>query len=200
MKKIGLLLLATVIVAVVITGLKLKKPGMDATGPGMKDGILIVNDFNEGVSDSNLLGAWNKDPLDKTQGCSMEYAEPGFDGTGKCLKISYDVDSPNPAYNGFYLKLNGLDARRAGKISFWIKGDEKAYPKKFKMEVKNANEASPYYIVTATGEWQEIEIPLTEFPLITDWSSMQEFVLVFEDMQTKPKTGAIYLDTISFKQ
>ena len=176
-----------------------KKSGSQAQAPRE---ALMVADFDAGVAPNNLggaYGAWDKDPNDDTQSCKEAYSAPGRDGIGQCLKITYDVDSPNPAYNGFWMKLEGLDLRSYSKLIFWVKGDSKAgFTSRFKVELKNAKEVSPYYISNIGDDWQMIEIPLAAFAKVTDWSKTQELVIVLEDNQVTEKTGVIYVDDIQF--
>src|SRR5665811_925030 len=74
---------------------------------------LVVADFNEPNNISNVgteFGTWNKDPNDPTQGCRMTFVKDDAMGekSGMSVRLEYDVDSPNPAYNGFWLKLDGV--------------------------------------------------------------------------------------------
>jgi hypothetical protein len=50
-------------------------------------------------------GAWNCFPEDFTQNCATTLQD---ENGNKCVKIAYDVDSPNPAYSGFLCSLTGL--------------------------------------------------------------------------------------------
>jgi len=166
--------------------------------------VLSIADFDSGTKPNDIggdYGAWDKDPNDDTQGCKESFYSPGRTGKGKCIRLIYDVDSPSPAYNGFWMKLMGCDLRPYNKLVFWIKGDKEAgYTTKLKVELKNSTEVSPYYIDSITEEWQKIELPLKSFKRISDWSKMKEFVLVFEDNQATARSGIIYLDDISFEK
>lgn len=165
------------------------------------NGVLITADFDRGIRPNNLGGnfdSWMKDVADKTQGCLNDFIKPGYDGTGKCLKLTYDVDSPNQAYNGFYTKLESLDGRLYSKFSFWLKGDEElGYTTRIKLELKSDKEIGTYYVNNISDGWEVVEIPLKNFDGITDFRKLMEFVIVFEDYQAT-KTGAIYIDDICF--
>ena len=89
---------------------------------------LVVADFDTGDKPNNIggdFGAWDKDPNDDTQGTQLTF-EPDDalgDQAGYAIRLDYDVDSPNPAYNGFWMKLNGEDAtayayRGKGDVGF----------------------------------------------------------------------------------
>jgi len=176
--------------------------GVDAVTVKSGGDILLVADFDAGRGPNNIggsFGSWDKDPNDETQGFRHEFSTPGYDGTGQCLRLTYDVESPNPAYGGFWMKLENSDARPYSKLSFWIKGDANVgYTNRLKVELKNNTGMSPFYLTNITDEWDVVEIPLSSFSRITDWSRLTEFVVVFEDSQATKKTGAIYIDDISF--
>jgi len=165
-----------------------------------EEGLLIAN--FELLEKINALGggfgAWNKDPSDSTQFCEESIVK-GRDGY--VLKLVYDVDSPNPAYNGFWMKLNGADFSKYKKISLLIKGDETAgFTDTIKVELKNKKgEVGRSYIRGITSNWKEYEIPFESFRGIKDFSEMDEFVIVFADTFCKPKVGVIYVDDIKVK-
>jgi len=173
------------------------KPG--ETSPAVKpEGALKVANFDSG-SAPNLLGggfgAWDKDPEDDTQTC-VESFEPH--GSGLCMKLTYDVDSENPAYNGFWMKLENLDASEYKTLVFSVRGDtEQGFTKRFKIELKNSKgEVGRANISGVTGNWQQKAIPLGSFTGITDLKELTEWTVVFEDTVSDPKTGAIYVDDI----
>lgn len=162
--------------------------------------ILILADFETRPFQNNLgggYGAWDKDPTDPTQGCKIRLVSSGRDGNGECIQLKYSVDSPNPAYNGFWMKLNGKDFMGYKKLVFWIKGDIKdKYTRRFKIELKDMRNTSPYYVTDVQDKWTEVTIPFDEFYMINDWTRMSEFTIVFEDSQATEKKGTIYIDDI----
>jgi len=171
--------------------------------PGYSEEIVAAN-FDSGEKPNNLggnFGAWNKDPSDPTQWC-----KEGFDNvtrrgdTGFAMRLDYSVDSPNPAYNGFWMTLPNFDATKYDALNMWVKGDSKAgYTTVIKIELKGANkQVGRYYISNVTDEWKEISIPLSEFKGLIDRSSLMEFVLVFEDRMASNKKGVLYIDDIRF--
>jgi len=168
-------------------------------------GELVLADFNSGDKPNNIggdFGTWDKDPNDETQ-----YSQLAFEGedaledpAGYSIRLDYDVDSPNPAYNGFWMKLNGEDATAYNAVSFYIRGDsEKGFTKRVKIELKDmSNQPSPYIATGITDQWQQVTIPFEKFRKVKDWSAMNEFVVVFDDINSNPKVGTIYIDNISF--
>ena len=168
---------------------------------------LVLADFDTGDKPNNIggdFGAWDKDPNDETQGTKMSF-EPDDalgDPAGYAVRLDYDVDSPNPAYNGFWMKLNGEDASAYNTLSFYIKGDkEKGYSKRVKIELKGMdNKPSPYIVSGISEEWQKVSIPFDKFRRITDWKSMNEFVVVFDDVNSNPKAGSVLVDQVAFSK
>lgn len=174
-----------------------------AAAPKYSEEIIAAN-FDSGEKPNNLggnFGAWNKDPSDPTQWC-----KEGFDNvtrhgdTGFAMKLDYSVDSPNPAYNGFWMTLPNFDATKYDALNLWVKGDSKAgYTTVLKIELKSANkQMGRYYISNVGDQWQEISIPLSEFKGLIDRSSLTEFVIVFEDRMASNKKGVLYIDDIRF--
>lgn len=165
---------------------------------------LVIADFNTGEKPNNLggdFGAWDKDPNDATQTCELGF-EYGADALGEvdgcALRVTYDVDSPNPAYNGFWTQLEGEDFSDYNTLNIYVKGDKKkGYTSRFKIEIKDYQKSAAYIVSGVTDEWQKFSIPFDKFRGISDWSSMSEFVLVFDDINSSPKIGSILVDHIS---
>lgn len=165
---------------------------------------LVIADFDTGDKPNNIggdFGSWDKDPNDETQFCQMAFeADDALgDPAGYSARLDYDVDSPNPAYNGFWMKLNGEDATLYNAVAFYIKGDaERGFTKRVKVELKDmSNQASPYIVTGITDQWQQVIIPFEKFRRVTDWSALNEFVVVFDDINSNPKVGTIYVDQIA---
>ena len=168
---------------------------------------LVLADFNSGDKPNNVggdFGSWDKDPEDDTQGTQMAF-EPDdalANPAGYSIRLDYDVDSANPAYNGFWMKLGGEDARDFNTLTFYIKGDiEKGFTKRVKVELKDqSGKPSPYLVANVTGEWQKVSIPFEKFRRVSDWSRINEFVVVFDDMNSRPKTGSLLIDQVTFSK
>lgn len=179
----------------------------DATGGAIQkttEGGLVVADFDTGDKPNNIggdFGSWDKDPNDETQGSKMSFETDDAlgNGSGYSIRLDYDVESPNPAYNGFWMKLNNFDATPYNTVVFDLKGDAKAgFTKRVKIEVKDAAGNSPYIVSGVTDQWQEFSIPFEKFKKIKDWSKLTEFVVVFDDINSNPKKGSILLDHVRF--
>ena len=165
---------------------------------------LVVADFNSGSKPNNVggdFGSWNKDPNDPTQGCAEKFnSDERYGKDGYSLELDYDVDSLNPAYCGFWMKLDNKDVSQYNMLVFYIKGDEKAgYPQRMKIELKNAKgEVGKTYITQISPTWSPVEVPFSNLQGIKDFSNMTEFTIVFEDSASRPKTGKIYIDNVGF--
>ena len=165
---------------------------------------LLVDDFNRGEKPNALggdYGAWNKDESDPTQKCTNSFDKPNaYGGAGYALKLDYDVDSPNPAYNGFWMKLQGTNVTGYKSLVLYVKGDAgRGYTSQIKLELKNGSEVGKYILKGLTDDWQQVSIPLKEFAGLSDLSGLTEFVVVFDDLTSTKKVGTIYLDEISFE-
>ncbi len=168
---------------------------------------LVIADFDTGDKPNNIggdFGGWDKDPNDESQGTQMSFDTDDSQGeaSGYAIRLDYDVDSPNPAYNGFWMKLNGEDATAYNTLNFYVKGDAKTgYTKRFKIELKDmTNKPSAYIVSGVTDQWQKISIPFEKFRRIENWNSLNELVFVFDDINSSPKTGSILIDQITFSK
>lgn len=167
----------------------------------------LIADFNSGETVGNMgqtFEVWLKgDGSDTTQTCEISFVDGDAmgEGDGKVLRVDYDVDSENPAYNGMRFNFDGYDASAFKALSFYIKGDaEHGFSDKIKLEMIGANKRpSPTIVTGLTSEWQKITIPFSEFFGIRDWTQVHQLVLVFADILNKPKTGTIYFDQFTFE-
>jgi len=165
---------------------------------------LVIADFDTGDKPNNLggdFGAWDKDPNDSSQFCEVSF-EYGADALGEpagyALRMTYDVDSPSPAYNGFWTKLEGEDFSGYNTLNIYVKGDKaKGFTKKMKIEIKNYQKSASYILSGISDSWQKISIPFEKFRGVDDWSSMSEMVFVFDDINSSPKEGALLIDHVT---
>ncbi len=192
------------IMMLIAFGLVVAQPAMAAE---KNANALVIADFDTGDKPNNIggdFGAWDKDPNDDTQGTQLSF-EPDDalgDPAGYSVKLTYDVDSPNPAYNGMWMKLNGENATSYNTLTFYVKGaKDSGFTKRLKVEMKDmSNKSSPYIVSNITDQWQKVSVPFEKFRRITDWSSMNEFVVVFDDINSSPKQGTVYVDNIAFEK
>ncbi len=165
---------------------------------------LVIADFDTGDKPNNIggdFGSWDKDPNDETQGCKMSFESDDALGnaSGFSIRLDYDVDSANPAYNGFWMKLNNFDATQYNTVAFALKGDAtKNFTKRLKIELKDASGTSPYIVTGITDKWQEFSIPFEKFKRVKNFAALTEFVVVFDDINSNPKSGSLLIDQIKF--
>ena len=170
----------------------------------MREGKILVNDFNRKENFNNLggpFGSWNVFYSDLNQYCKDEFSEDVRVGdSGYSLKLSYDVDTPFSAYNGFFTNLMGIDVSEYKYLVFYIKGDkEKGFTTKVNLELKNnIRQIGKMALEGITDEWQKMSVPLSKFDGITNFKDMKEFVIVFSDIGVDKKEGVIYIDDIYF--
>lgn len=161
--------------------------------------VAIQNFDNKDMDFAGKFGTWDKDPQDESQFCRMSLDDQKtHNSEGACLKLEYDVDSPNPAFNGFWMKLNGLDAQNYDLLVFWARA-EADKPVTVKMELKGQGFIGNSYIREIGKEWQKISIPVSQFKGLKDLSQLEEFVIVFEDSTVMSKTGQLFIDDIEFQ-
>jgi len=165
---------------------------------------ILIDDFNQGEDVNALLlanGAWSANQNDPTQSieCLHTPQENFIGAKGMSLAMTYDVDSPNPAYNGYYFKLGDMDARLYNQIVFAVRGDiNYAFPERFNIEIKNRQEVGKYTVHGVSGRWHKFAIPFSDFKGITNWARLTELVIVFSDTDVGVKNGRIYFDDLYF--
>ncbi|MBU1037445.1 MAG: FecR family protein [Candidatus Omnitrophica bacterium] len=169
----------------------------------LREGKILVDDFSKKENFNNLsgpLGSWNVFYSDPNQQCKDEFTDLERVGdSGYGLKLTYDVDSPFSAYNGFFTSLMGIDLTDYRYLVFSIKGDKKAgFTTTLNIELKNKNQIGRMSIDGITDEWEKITVPLGQFVGINDFKDMKEFVIVFSDINATKKEGVVYIDDIYF--
>ena len=177
--------------------------------PASAEDLMIASFEGGGQSDiGTAIGTWSSDTLDTSQGCTIEVT-PLYGVMGRTtqeahvLKITYDVATTGPAFNGIYIKLNNIDLTPYDGMNFLIKGDsEKGFTTKFKVGLKNTKgERATCVLNWVTDEWQMLEIPMREFKAlgtVTDWKHMTEIFFTFDDMTVDSKEGVLYVDEVKF--
>lgn len=165
----------------------------------------MVADFNSGAKPNNLggdFGAWIKDPSDPMQGCVESFDRANrYGSSGFALRLIYSVESKNPAFGGLWMRLQNLDASKFDSLAFRVRGDSKiGFTTVFKVELKDSmDQTSHFYVRGVTDQWQDLAIPLKDFEGMTNFRSLKEFVIVFEDTSATSKRGVIYIDDVRFR-
>lgn len=171
----------------------------------LREGKILINDFNRKESFNNLkgpFGSWVVFYSDANQYCRDEFtAFERMGETGYGLKLTYDVDSPFSAYNGFFTNLTGIDLMGYKYLVFYIKGDKKAgFITRINVELKNGSETGKLEVNDITDEWQKIVLPLKKFVGLNNLQNMKELVIVFRDLNATKKEGVIYIDDLYFSR
>jgi hypothetical protein len=183
----------------------------EVVSPGGK--AFIVDDF-DGKRMFNLLGG-------KTQGyeeagvrCIPTFTENPDErhgDTGASLRLDFDV-SKGGDFSYYWSTLLALgDFRDYDFLSFWYRDPQGGAI--FTIEIHQDTDGDGAYIMgidkissidtgsyidkLAAGKWQKIEIPLTRFSNIDDWSRVLDIVFVFKNGRGLNK-GAVFIDDLSF--
>ena len=163
--------------------------------------VVLVDDFDDGLPPNRLGGTYGPfipNLEDRTMYCRVvPTAEERIGGEGFGMRVEYDVDSPRPAFGGFWMKVQNFDARPFLALRFHARGDPKGYPAQIGVEIKNAREGDNVTIDLAP-EWRSYDIPLSQFDNVTDTSMLTEIVFVVSDRLAKKKVGAFYIDHVRF--
>lgn len=171
----------------------------------LREGKILVNDFDRKENFNNLggvFGSWNVFYSDQQQYCKDELTDQERAGDkGYGLKLTYDVDTPFSAYNGFFTKLMDIDVSEYKYLVFHIKGDRVAgYTTKINVELKSKTLTGRAAADGITDEWKKTVIPLDKFAGISSFKDMSELVIVFSDINVTKKEGIVYIDDIYFSK
>ncbi|MCX5666977.1 MAG: FecR domain-containing protein, partial [Candidatus Omnitrophica bacterium] len=138
----------------------------------LREGKVLINDFSRRENFNNLkgpFGSWVVFYSDANQYCRDEFT--AFERTGETgygLKLTYDVDSPFSAYNGFFTSLMGIDLTGYKYLVFYIKGDKRAgFTTRINVELKNKLQIGKLEVNGITDEWQKIVLSLEKFVGLT---------------------------------
>ena len=167
-------------------------------------GRYMIADFDQPGWQTNLkdpFGTWDRDPDDPTQFCRARLVdEPRVGSSGYSLMLDYNVHSPNPAFNGFWMKLPSIRLRDFQALSFAVKGDpDRGFTRRVRLELKDKKHIASYTLDGIQAEWVRMHIPLNVFQGIEKLKTATEFVLVFDDKTVTEPSGAIFLDEVAFE-
>jgi len=166
----------------------------------------VIADFNTIPTETNApafnningqYGIWNRYEDDITQQCTLSFSENDYFKNGYAIMLDYDVNSPNPAYNGFWMKLNDIDLTAYNTLHVCIKGNGPDFTNRLKIELKDDFTTAAFIVDGITEDWNKFSIPFEKYKKIQNWTSMQEFVIVFDDINSRPKSGSILIDHIT---
>jgi hypothetical protein len=193
----------------------------------------ILDNFNTQAATNAwncLTGTFSKStviPTPANEKCTASYINDANAYSGYSLKLDYNVSALN-TFAGYYSQLGAgnlsialpPNTAASNAISFYVKGKDGG--EFFKVQLKNNSTTlrtygvtTQYYRNTAsvyitdyldggvTTAWQKVTIPFDNFMNLDGWTSMKEFVVVFENSQCvangSPTSGTVYIDNIAFE-
>ncbi len=165
--------------------------------------IFLIDNFDENSILNHLggnSGSWEKDPLDTQESCAeaIVYDALSEKEKNKVLRLTYDVESKQVAYNGYWTRLNGLDLKPFQSLYFRVRGDATTgFTHRFKIELKTTRENKIYYVMGVKDTWQEVSIPLKDFSNPNNLSPVEELTIVFESQIADVKVGSLYFDNFA---
>ena len=164
----------------------------------------VIADFDRPGHRTNAglpYGAWNSDPGDPTQFCRVRLVDAEHMGpSGFGLMIEYDVESPNPAYNGFWMKLPDVPLAAFDALSFAVKGDaQRGFTRRLRLELKDRSHVARFQLENIEPEWKIVRVPLRAFDGIEALRAATEFVIVFDEETVTEKVGTVYFDDLVFE-
>lgn len=165
--------------------------------------VLVLADFNTGRAPNNVggcYGAWMRDEEDPAQFCRISGISRD---SGFVLRLDYDVEDSKPAFNGFWMKLQNLDATPYDDLVLSLGGDDEAgFTSLVKLELKSPLKTGSCKITGIGPQMREFRVPLKQFLGLDTaaLSGLTEFGIVFADIEATRKTGTLYLDNIRLER
>lgn len=166
--------------------------------------LLVVADFDQSGHLTNLgqpYGAWQVDPDDPTQFCRARLKDAQPPAKGYVLEVDYDIDSPNPAYNGVWMKLPAIPMAEFSSLRLMVRGDpERGCTRRVKLELKGSGQVARFVLDGIGPEWKILRIPLRAFEKMSAIKHANEFVIVFDEETVTQKMGRLVLDEVAFER
>ncbi len=157
----------------------------------------VVADFNKGDRFNNLngtLNVWNSHSPDPLGHCS-ERVEQGAGPDGSpCWRIQCAISMPR-TYGGTWMTLELMDGSPYNTLTFKVRTDQPSLNFTVELKIKPGNTqiVGKKVLVSATQQWQTIEIPLSSFALPT-LQALDHFVIIFNQEITGPRDGVVFID------
>ncbi len=193
--------------------------------------MLKVENFDRCIK-PNLLsgeyGMWSRTDWDRSQFCNDSYTSNPDIVLGKkgcSLVIDYDVDSPRPAYNGIYIRLEKINLHKYRNLVFYVRGDhDKCFTTRFRVEIRGITkkvkeeecisgkccpclrsrskktlkegDIAKWEVEGVDTQWRRVIVPLEEALREGDFSETLDFSIVFDDAFVTSKLGRLYIDNV----
>ena len=190
---------------------------MSASGALSNEGtggkVLMVDDFDKKQM-YNLLGGKTQGYEESGVRCIPTFTENPDERHGEngaSLRLDFDV-SKGISFSYYWSTLMvGRGLRGYDFLTFWLKDPQGGT--EFTIELHQDVDGDGSYIMGvdkissvdvgqyidryAVGKWQKIEIPLSRFSNINDWSRILDIVFVFRNGRGINK-GTVFIDDLSF--
>lgn len=161
--------------------------------------ILRIESFDHKETAKNIV-TWEHNILDSNQSIRIELIDQDAQNKrgGRALAIHFDVDSPEPAMVGCWIKLENQDLSAFDTLHFSLKsGDGERLKGSVAVQFTDSLYRKAAYLVSQIkDEWTEFRIPLKKFPRISNWSEIREFEIIIDDINANPKEGTLLIDEI----
>ena len=197
-KNLTIATIVSLIICAVVIGLKQPKEnapkemfGMDSTS------FKYVDNFDSG-KDPNVIGGVRVTEVSPGAVIKDIYESERCYG-GECYSMKLDYSVPKNGHASFITGLNGLDMSAARMLSLQVKKGKGNG--EFQLIVEDASgrksDVDSRKFITPSGEWREMEIPVSVFHQI-DMDNLRSIEVRFGN-RVKNVAGTIYLDEIKFK-
>lgn len=147
------------------------------------------------------IGIWEHNLFDSEQSLKVDVMEgkKADEKKGRILRLDFDVDSPNPAMVGCWLKFENLDLSEFDTLRLKIRSGEAArFAGNLALQFTDVDNKKAPYLITGIGtDWKEFQVPLKKFNRIHDWSRITGFEIIIDDINARPKEGTLFVDEIS---
>jgi len=115
------------------------------------------------------------------------------------VSVAYNFEDSFSSEKKFSLSIPDIDASKYKRIQFSMRGKEEGVPGVVKVVFENnKNEISTYYVQGVGLTWRKVDIPLSEFRQITDWTNLQNISFVLEVWNVDNRKGILLIEDISF--
>ncbi len=169
-----------------------------AQGVNPQSILWIANFEDEDVLRS--VGTWEHNIMDPDQSIKVSIVGEATAGKreGKVLRLDFDVDSPNPAMVGVWIKLQNQDLSSFDTLHLSLRsGDGERFRGSVAVQFTDSLYRKAAYLVSnVKEEWKEYRIPLKKFARIANWSQVKEFEIIIDDINANPKEGSLFVDEI----
>jgi hypothetical protein len=183
--------------------------------------ILMVDNYNDENLNANSLGYRTGGNVNKNfimdEKMLYDYDEeiwPGVDEKNRARKLEYNCVKKNDKFSYTSYLWNGFspftltDITEFDHLSFRIKGENGS--EKFIIQIRYGDSRHRLHSLLAeitssgyfniTDEWQQVNIPLDEFPAF-DKTRIQAISMVFQhDPESYMNRGTVYLDNLAFSK